>query len=353
MCGADPRFFPLGSEDRVPPALPEEGVPHPIGSRASPSLEDVAGAIATLRARKPHRWPRSSSSRTRASSARGNARVDLSGLSGARRRGGGRDPRAPARHEIRVAEPDLRDVLREVPRARAASSKEMIVGDGLPQPERAAARHAARRRRSSLDARPAPRRPSRTELPRLPFSRASTEYAPADHARKPRRSAGGSRRKGPRPLRPRFRRRAFSESRGWDVYAIELNLPQGRTTHPLPDAPVPDRRPLRSRDARLSPRRPASRSSSSRATTSASPLYRAFATDDLFDLVVRRGLHFDQTRQTGVIFHDERPRRKRQRRPDGRRATPTPKPTSFYKRAVAALDEKPPPPWRPDPVSPV
>jgi hypothetical protein len=34
-----------------------------------------------------------------------------------------------------------------------------------------------------------------------------------------------------------------------------------------------------------------------------SPLYRAFATDDLFDLVVRRGLHFDQTRQTGVIFH--------------------------------------------------
>ncbi len=35
----------------------------------------------------------------------------------------------------------------------------------------------------------------------------------------------------------------------------------------------------------------------------ASPLYRAFTTDDLFDLVVRRGLHFDQTRQTGVIFH--------------------------------------------------
>ena len=36
---------------------------------------------------------------------------------------------------------------------------------------------------------------------------------------------------------------------------------------------------------------------------SRSPLYRAFTPDDLFDLVVRRGLHFDQSRQTGVVFH--------------------------------------------------
>lgn len=31
--------------------------------------------------------------------------------------------------------------------------------------------------------------------------------------------------------------------------------------------------------------------------------YRAFTPDDLFDLVVRRGLHFDQARQTGIVFH--------------------------------------------------
>jgi hypothetical protein len=34
-----------------------------------------------------------------------------------------------------------------------------------------------------------------------------------------------------------------------------------------------------------------------------SPLYRVLTPDDLFDVAVRRGLHFDQPRQTGVVFH--------------------------------------------------
>ena len=34
-----------------------------------------------------------------------------------------------------------------------------------------------------------------------------------------------------------------------------------------------------------------------------SPLYRTLTPDDLFDIVVRHDLHFDQTRQTGVVFH--------------------------------------------------
>ena len=34
-----------------------------------------------------------------------------------------------------------------------------------------------------------------------------------------------------------------------------------------------------------------------------SPRYRGYAPDDLFDLAVRRGLHFGQVRQTGVVFH--------------------------------------------------
>ena len=29
----------------------------------------------------------------------------------------------------------------------------------------------------------------------------------------------------------------------------------------------------------------------------------ALTPDDLFDIVVRHGLHFDQARQTGVVFH--------------------------------------------------
>src|SRR5207245_8844941 len=33
------------------------------------------------------------------------------------------------------------------------------------------------------------------------------------------------------------------------------------------------------------------------------PLYRAFTPDDLFDIVARHNIHFDQTRQTGIVFH--------------------------------------------------
>ncbi|HEX7722102.1 MAG TPA: peptide ligase PGM1-related protein, partial [Pyrinomonadaceae bacterium] len=33
------------------------------------------------------------------------------------------------------------------------------------------------------------------------------------------------------------------------------------------------------------------------------PLYRAFTPDYLFDIVARHNIHFDQTRQTGVVFH--------------------------------------------------
>jgi hypothetical protein len=34
-----------------------------------------------------------------------------------------------------------------------------------------------------------------------------------------------------------------------------------------------------------------------------SPLYRVFTPDEVFDIVMRHQLHFDQTRQTGVVFH--------------------------------------------------
>ena len=34
-----------------------------------------------------------------------------------------------------------------------------------------------------------------------------------------------------------------------------------------------------------------------------SPAYRGLTPDDLFDIVARHGLHFDQSRQTGIVFH--------------------------------------------------
>jgi hypothetical protein len=34
-----------------------------------------------------------------------------------------------------------------------------------------------------------------------------------------------------------------------------------------------------------------------------SPSYRSLTPDDLFDIAVRHGLHFDQSRQKGIVFH--------------------------------------------------
>jgi len=91
-------------------------------------------------------------------------------------------------------------------------------------------------------------------------------------------------------------------AKGWDVYAIELNLRKGGTTHPLLTLQFLT-------DGRYDPETAEFTAPSGRRTYFIasdhvrSPHYRAFATEDLFDLVVRRRLHFDQTRQTGVIFH--------------------------------------------------
>ena len=88
----------------------------------------------------------------------------------------------------------------------------------------------------------------------------------------------------------------------WKTYAIEINLRKGGTTHPFLTlqfltggtydadsatffAPNGQKKYLVASDHLESPR------------------YRGFTPDDLFDLVVRRGLHFGQVRQSGVVFH--------------------------------------------------
>jgi hypothetical protein len=88
----------------------------------------------------------------------------------------------------------------------------------------------------------------------------------------------------------------------WEVYAIEINLRKGGTTHPfltlqyLTDGAYDPASGL-FKTAR----------GESKAFIASdhvhSPLYRAFTHNDLFDIVARHGLHFDQSRQTGVVFH--------------------------------------------------
>ena len=88
----------------------------------------------------------------------------------------------------------------------------------------------------------------------------------------------------------------------WDSYAIEVNLRKGGTTHPfltlqfLTDGAYdPDSGDFIS---------PGGQKKYYVASDHVeSPAYRSLTMNDLFDIVMMNDLHFDQTRQKGVVFH--------------------------------------------------
>jgi hypothetical protein len=88
----------------------------------------------------------------------------------------------------------------------------------------------------------------------------------------------------------------------WTPYAIELNLRKGGTTHPFLTLQFLT-------DGRYDPvtalfTAPSGREKHLVATDHLeSELLRGLTVDDLFDIAVRNRLHFDQARQTGIVFH--------------------------------------------------
>jgi hypothetical protein len=88
----------------------------------------------------------------------------------------------------------------------------------------------------------------------------------------------------------------------WAPYAIELNLRKGGTTHPFLTLQfLTDGRYDGETGLFLTPD---GREKHLVATDHLeAPELRALSVDDLFDVVARHGLHFDQSRQTGVVFH--------------------------------------------------
>ena len=88
----------------------------------------------------------------------------------------------------------------------------------------------------------------------------------------------------------------------WTPYAIEVNLRKGGTTHPFLTLQFLT-------DGAYDPvtalfMAPGGREKHLVATDHLeSELLRGLTVDDLFDVAVRHRLHFDQARQTGVVFH--------------------------------------------------
>jgi len=88
----------------------------------------------------------------------------------------------------------------------------------------------------------------------------------------------------------------------WDPYAIEINLRKGGTTHPFLTLQFLTDGAYDAETAIFTA--PSGQQKFFVASDHVeSPRYRTLTPDDLFDIVVRHNMHFDQTRQTGVVFH--------------------------------------------------
>ena len=88
----------------------------------------------------------------------------------------------------------------------------------------------------------------------------------------------------------------------WSAYAIELNLRKGGTTHPFLTLQFLTDGSYDGATGKFLTRQGVEKHLVATDHLEADDL-RALSVDDLFDAVARHGLHFDQSSQTGVVFH--------------------------------------------------
>src|ERR1043166_2032962 len=299
MYGADPKFFPLGTKSGCRRIFSDEDVPHPLGREDVGSKKDLLDAIAQMRAKKGG-IKQVMVKLNEGVSGEGNAIVDLTGL-----------PAPGDSKEVAMLDGRLRAMKLELQgttydsymkklQERKGVVEERIMGEEFRSP--------------SVQLRVTPL--GKVELlsthDQLLGGPTGQSYLgcvfPADTAYAPlitREAAKVGRRLAKEGVIGRFAIDFVvvrSSNGKWEPHAIEINLRKGGTTHPfltlqfLTDgaydphtgiftAPNGQHKFFVASDHVESPR------------------YRTLTPDDLFDIVVRRNLHFDQTRQTGVVFH--------------------------------------------------
>ena len=298
MYGADPKFFSLGTKSGCRKIFQEEGVAHPLGHENLASADDVIEAITQMRARKPS-IKQVLIKLNEGVSGEGNALVDLSGLPPSE----DSDARAALQDRLRAMRFELKGItydsyMKEL-EERKGVVEERIAGEEFRSP--------------SVQLRITPL--GFVELlsthDQLLGGPSGQSYLgcvfPADSAYASlitREAAKVGERLAREGVIGRFALDfVVVRSNGkWEPYAIEINLRKGGTTHPFltlqfltdgtydPEtaiftAPNGQQKFFVASDHVESPR------------------YRTLTPDDLFDIVVRHGLHFGQTRQTGVVFH--------------------------------------------------
>lgn len=299
MYGADPRFLPLGTKTGCRRLFAEEGVRHPFGREDIDSLDAVIDGLSQLRASKPA-VVEALVKLNEGVSGKGNALVDLRELTAP----GSAEEAVELEQRVRSMTFEAEDLKFDVYMQKLGESggivEERIGGTELRSP--------------SVQVRVTPA--GEVELlsthDQLLGGPSGQSYIgcrfPADPAYAGAITAEAQK-IGTRLAREGVLGRfaidfvvVRDRSGVWDPYAIELNLRKGGTTHPYLTleflteggydpgsatfvAPSGQEKFLVASDHLES------------------PLLRGLTHQDLFDIVVRHGLHFDHARQKGVVFH--------------------------------------------------
>ena len=297
MYGADPRLTHLGGKSGARRIFAQEGVSHPLGIEDLHSAGDLAAAIVEMRSRKPS-IAKVVVKLNEGVSGEGNAHLDLDGLPATDM---SVDAVADRLQALRFESSEMSsDTYFATLAERGGIVEERIVGSDFRSPS-AQLRVTPLGRVEALSTHDQVLGgPSGQSYLGCRFP-ASVEYGPA--------IMHEAMKVGRRLMREGVLGRfaldfvAVRNQQGqWEVYAIEINLRKGGTTHPfltlqfLTDGsynaetgvfltPLGEPKCFIASDHLESPR------------------YRVFTHHDLFDIVARHGLHFDQTRHKGVVFH--------------------------------------------------
>ncbi len=299
MYGADPRHFPFGTKSGCRRLFAEEGVSHPLGVENLRGIDDLVAAIADMRGRKPS-IAQVIAKLNEGVSGEGNVLIDLAAVPA---------PGSPGEEAaIRTA---VEAMQFEAPEAtfggysaklaeRGGIVEERIQGTDFKSPS------------VQLRITPLGKLEVLSTHDQLLGGPSGQSYLgcvfPADlgyAAMITREAAKIGARLAKEGVIGRFAldfvtvRNAKGE---WEVYAIEINLRKGGTTHPFLTLQFLT-------DGSYDPETAVFTAPSGRqkyfvaSDHVESPDYIGLGPDDLFDMVVRHGLHFDQYRQTGVVFH--------------------------------------------------
>jgi len=295
MYGADPKFFYFGTKSGCRRIFAEEGVAHPLGYEDLTTVDQVLTAILEMRAKKPS-ISHVLIKLNEGISGDGNALVELRGLP------------APGSSEERTVLQAMRfemegatyDAYIAKLAQRGGVVEERIAGEEFRSPS------------VQLRVNPLGEVELLSTHDQLLGGPSGQSYLgcrfPADPEYAPlitREAAKIGQRLAKEGVLGRFAIDFVvvrSHGGAWEPYAIELNLRKGGTTHPFLTLQFLTDGTYDPESAVFTA--PGGRQKCFVASDHIeSPLYRAFTPEDLFDIVVRHGLHFDQSRQTGVVFH--------------------------------------------------